>query len=51
MIKLALKAPTSGRHRLHHATIEGGYELTEDEPCLVLAQLAAAESTHHDFGA
>jgi hypothetical protein len=42
-------------HRIQHccisATVEGGYELADDEPCLVLRQLAAVESAPPAHGA
>jgi len=39
------------QHRCVSANIEGGYELADDEPCLVLRQLAASESAHAENGA
>jgi len=52
---IAAKRAMLDAHRIQHrcmsATVESGYQLAEDEPCLVLRQLAAAESVPPAYGA
>jgi hypothetical protein len=47
---IAAKRAMLDAHKIQHRcvgpTIEGAYELSDDVPCLVLRQLAAAESVH-----
>jgi hypothetical protein len=48
LAEIAAKRARLDAHKFQHRcvgpTIGGGYELSDDEPCLVLRQLAAAES-------
>src|SRR5215470_908692 len=48
--KRAMLAAHRIQHRCINATVEGGYELADDAPCLVLRQLAAAESAPPAYG-
>lgn len=52
---IAAKRAMLDAHRIQHRcvgpTLEGGYELKDDAPCLVLRQLAAAESAPPAYGA
>jgi hypothetical protein len=48
--KRALLAAHGIQHRCVTVTPGGDFEFCDDQPCLV-RQLAAAESTHQDYGA
>ena len=48
--KRAMLQPHLIQHRCVNATVEGGYELADEQPFLVLRQLAATESAHRDYG-